>query len=190
MSRGNGRMHIFHDDEDYRRFVYLLGDVVEEFDIECWNYCLMPNHYHATLRPTQANLSNAIRRLNSVYGQWWNRRHGRVGHVFQGRFRIRSSIGRLSPDSVSLRRDESRSRTIGGTPRRLAVEQLPGDSRTERGSRVSRGVVDAAFFGDGQDAVLQARYAGSVATPAVDLTLTDRIRSNERIFLVATPSRD
>ena len=86
-SRGNGRMRIFLDDADYRQFVYVLGDVVEEFAIRCWNYCLMPNHYHATLQPTLPNLSAAIRRLNSVYAQWWNTRHGLVGHVFQGRFK-------------------------------------------------------------------------------------------------------
>ena len=87
MSRGNGRMCIFLDEADYRQFVYILGDVVETFGLECWNYCLMPNHYHATLRPSRPNLSEAIRRLNSVYALWWNKRHQRVGHVFQGRFK-------------------------------------------------------------------------------------------------------
>ena len=43
-------MSIFLDDMDYRHCVYFLGDIVEQFEIECWNYCLMPNHYHATLR--------------------------------------------------------------------------------------------------------------------------------------------
>ena len=87
MSRGNGRMHIFLDADDYQQFIYFLSDVVEEFAMQCWNYCLMPNHYHATLQPSRADLSEAIRRLNGVYAQWWNRRHGRVGHVFQGRYK-------------------------------------------------------------------------------------------------------
>ena len=87
MARGNGRMSIFLDDVDYRQFVYLLGDVVESLEIECLNYCVMPNHYHATLRPTLPNLSEGVRLINSRYAQWWNRRHERVGHVFQGRFK-------------------------------------------------------------------------------------------------------
>ena len=87
MSRGNGKMTIFLDDVDYQRFQNLLARVVEDFAIRCWNYCIMPNHYHLTIQPTQANLSAAIRRLNGEYGQWWNRRHSRVGHVFQGRFK-------------------------------------------------------------------------------------------------------
>ena len=47
----------------------------------------MSNHYHAVLRTLEPNLSSAMQHLNSVYAQWWNRRHRRVGHVFQGRFK-------------------------------------------------------------------------------------------------------
>ena len=87
MARGNGRMRIFEDDTDYRYFVTLFGDIMEEFEIQCWNYCVMPNHYHATLQPTLPNLSRAIQRLNRRYAQRWNKRYDRVGHVFQGRFK-------------------------------------------------------------------------------------------------------
>jgi len=80
-------MRIFLNDRDYRHFVYLLSDVVERFDIECWNYCLMPNHYHLTVMPNLPNISEAVRRLNSIYALWWNRQHKQVGHVFQGRFK-------------------------------------------------------------------------------------------------------
>ena len=80
-------MTIFLDDLDRRTFVYLFGDVVEDFNITCWNFCLMGNHYHATFNPTQPNLSRAIQRLNGRYASWWNDRHAHVGHVFQGRFK-------------------------------------------------------------------------------------------------------
>ena len=80
-------MPIFLDDCDYRQFIRLLGEVVAAFGAECWNYCVMPNHYHLTVRPTQPNLSETIQHLNSSYAQWWNKRHKRVGHVFQGRFK-------------------------------------------------------------------------------------------------------
>jgi hypothetical protein len=50
-------------------------------------FCLMPNHYHLVVRAPDANLSNAMQYLNSVYSQWWNHRHQRCGHVFQGRFK-------------------------------------------------------------------------------------------------------
>ena len=45
-------MRIFEDDTDYRYFVTQLGEIVEDFEIQCWNYCAMPNHYHATLQLT------------------------------------------------------------------------------------------------------------------------------------------
>ena len=87
MSRGNGKMAIFLDATDYRKFIYLLGDIVEQHGIECWDFCLMPNHYHLTLLNVQVNLAAAIRHLNGCYGCWWNARHHRVGHVFQGRYK-------------------------------------------------------------------------------------------------------
>jgi REP element-mobilizing transposase RayT len=50
-------------------------------------YCLMDNHYHLFIETLDGNLSKGMRHLNGVYTQRFNRRHGRVGHVFQGRFK-------------------------------------------------------------------------------------------------------
>ena len=50
-------------------------------------YCLMGNHYHLMIETTEANLSAGMRQLNGIYTQRFNRRHHRVGHVFQGRFK-------------------------------------------------------------------------------------------------------
>lgn len=87
MSRGNARMTIFLDDRDRHRFIRLLSTVVERYDVACHAYCLMPNHYHLLVTTRQPNLSLAIRQLNGVYSQWWNRQRERVGHVMQGRFK-------------------------------------------------------------------------------------------------------
>jgi REP element-mobilizing transposase RayT len=87
MSRGNGRMQIFLDDTDYRKFLYILSDVVEEYDLDCWDVCVMPNHYHLAVMSRQPNLPEAMQHLNGEYGTWWNGRHARVGHVFQGRYK-------------------------------------------------------------------------------------------------------
>ncbi len=80
-------MAIYLDDRDRLTFLDLLGEVVDTYQLACDAYCLMPNHYHLLLETTNHPLSAAIRQLNGVYAQWWNRRHGRVGHVFQGRFK-------------------------------------------------------------------------------------------------------
>ncbi|MEK7817637.1 MAG: transposase, partial [Actinomycetota bacterium] len=53
----------------------------------CHAYCLMGNHYHLMIETPEGNLSQGMRQLNGVYTQAFNRRHGRVGHVLQGRFK-------------------------------------------------------------------------------------------------------
>jgi REP element-mobilizing transposase RayT len=86
VSRGNARQEIYSDDRDRRRFLVTLRCVAERLNVACHAYCLMGNHYHLLLETPDANLSLAVRQLNGVYAQTFNRRHGRVGHLFQGRF--------------------------------------------------------------------------------------------------------
>ena len=81
----------------------------------------MPNHYHATLQPSQPNLSEALRRLNSVYARWWNERHQRVGHVFQGRFKDQI----VDRDSYLL----TLSRYVVMNPVRAGLVERPEDWR-------------------------------------------------------------
>jgi REP element-mobilizing transposase RayT len=85
-SRGNGKRDIFLDDEDRRFFLDVLTEVVSEKQLICCAHCLMNNHYHLVVRTLEANLGSAMQALNGNYGQWWNRRHGKIGHVFQGRY--------------------------------------------------------------------------------------------------------
>jgi len=87
MSRGNNKARIFLDDLDYARYQQLLGITVERFRLDLWLVCPMPNHTHLVFRTTEPNVSRAMGYLNGRYGQWWNRRHSRVGHVYQGRFK-------------------------------------------------------------------------------------------------------
>jgi len=86
-ARGNARQAIYRDDEDRRIFLELLGAAVERYQWRCHAYCLMPNQYHLLVETPQGHLSAGMRQLNGVYTQRFNRRHGRVGHVFQGRFK-------------------------------------------------------------------------------------------------------
>lgn len=87
MSRGNRKAVIFEDDADRRRFARLLGEAAGRYRLLCHSYCLMGNHYHAVIECSDANLSAAMNWLNGVFAQYSNRRHGRTGHLLQGRFK-------------------------------------------------------------------------------------------------------
>jgi putative transposase len=86
-ARGNARAPIFLDDEDRLLFLDVLVECVKRFGWLYHAYCLMDNHYHLLIETPQGNLSAGMRQLNGIYTQRFNRRHGRVGHVFQGRFK-------------------------------------------------------------------------------------------------------
>ena len=86
-SRGNARQRIVRDDPDRHAWLAVLAQVVGRFSWLCHAYCLMNNHYHLLLETPQPNLSRGMRHLNGVYTQAFNRRHRRVGHLLQGRFK-------------------------------------------------------------------------------------------------------
>jgi putative transposase len=86
-SRGNARADIFDDDMDRDAFLATLWKVVQRAHWLCHAYCLMNNHYHLVLETPEGNLAQGMRQLNGVYTQAYNRRHRRVGHVLQGRYK-------------------------------------------------------------------------------------------------------
>lgn len=85
-ARGDRREPIFVDDEDRRALLETVAQALSRFDAEVLSYCLMGNHYHFVLHTRQGNLSLLMRHINGVYTQTFNRRHSKVGHLFQGRF--------------------------------------------------------------------------------------------------------
>jgi len=87
MSRGNGRQKIFRDERDYRRFLDGLEATVEKFGFEVFSFVCMPNHTHLFFRTPRPNLSKGMQYLLSGYANWFNARHQRPGHLFQGRFK-------------------------------------------------------------------------------------------------------
>jgi REP element-mobilizing transposase RayT len=86
-TRGNARQKIYLDEQDRVLYLDLLGKEIEQQGWVCYAYCLMDNHYHLLIETPEANLVRGMRRLNGVYTQAFNRRHRRVGHLFQGRYK-------------------------------------------------------------------------------------------------------
>lgn len=85
-ARSNARSHIYHDEQDQQGFLDLLGDVCNRHNWVAHAYCLMGNHYHVVVETPEPTLSKGMRQLNGVYTQDFNRRHRKVGHLFQGRY--------------------------------------------------------------------------------------------------------
>jgi REP element-mobilizing transposase RayT len=86
-ARGNNeRRMIFRDDRDREHFLELLAELPDRFGTLLHAFVLMTNHFHLLLQTPEANLSRTGQWLNVSYSVWFNRRHQRQGHLFQGRF--------------------------------------------------------------------------------------------------------
>lgn len=87
MNRGAGRKAIFTKDDDRMKFLKVLDDVVDTYRLEVHAYCLMDTHYHLLVRTPRGNLARAMRHLNGVYTQRFNRARRLDGPLFRGRYK-------------------------------------------------------------------------------------------------------
>ncbi len=85
-SRGVARCDIYADDRDRRRFLDLVAHVLKEAHGRCLAWALMSNHYHLLLETGRDPLPRVLQRINQRHAQTFNRRHDRVGHLFQDRY--------------------------------------------------------------------------------------------------------
>ena len=86
-SRGNERREIFLDEKDRAKFLSILADYHDRYAILIHAYVLMDNHYHLILETPKGNLLKVMHGLNGSYTGYFNRQHGRSGHLFQGRYK-------------------------------------------------------------------------------------------------------
>ncbi len=86
-ARGNEKRPIFRIERDFLRFVDRFERMYGRYGVVIHAYVLMTNHYHLLLETPRGNLSPALHDLNTAYTNYFNRRHDRVGHLFQGRYR-------------------------------------------------------------------------------------------------------
>jgi putative transposase len=85
--RGNGRARTFFGDADYRRYRDLLAEHCRRYGIGIWGWCLMPNHVHLILTPSDKDgLRAALSRVHRMYAGHVHAREQRTGHFWQGRF--------------------------------------------------------------------------------------------------------
>lgn len=86
-SRGDRREDVYLDEIDHQTWLSVLDTVCRRFNWVVYTYCQMSNHYHLVVETPDGNLSRGMRQLNGLYTQRFNRRHGLVGHLFQGRYK-------------------------------------------------------------------------------------------------------
>jgi putative transposase len=92
-ARGNAKQAVYLDDADRVTYLRLLDMAIRKRSWRCLAYCLMENHVHLLLETPNANLAAGMQWLHGLYARTFNERHGRVGHLFQGRYgavRVRS----------------------------------------------------------------------------------------------------
>jgi putative transposase len=85
--RGNGRARTFFGDHDYALYRDLLAEHCRNADVQVWAWCLMPNHVHLILVPSDPDgLRRALAAVHRRYAGIIHARRKRTGHFWQGRF--------------------------------------------------------------------------------------------------------
>jgi REP element-mobilizing transposase RayT len=124
--RGNGRQQTFFDDEDYALYRALMREHCSAANVAVWAWCLMPNHVHAILVPSDEDgLRRALSRVHRTYAGRIHRRLRRTGHFWQGRF---GCVAEDEEATRRLRRAESVGRPVGSDAFLDALERRYGRS--------------------------------------------------------------
>jgi putative transposase len=175
--RGNEQRDIFRDDLDRGRFLQILAQSLTIYTIQLHSYVLMSNHFHLLLETPLGNLSEFMRHFNISYTGYFNRRHRRTGHLYQGRYRslLVDKDAYLTVLSRYLHLNPVRIRTLEKRPLSDQMKyltaypwsSLPGYlSRREKAAFVHYALVLSEYGGDtdgARKAYRQALYQDLVA---------------------------
>ena len=85
--RGIERKNIFKDDADKDNFLERLKNILTDSNTSCFAWALIPNHFHLLLRTGSVPISTVMRRILTGHAMYFNRKHNRVGHLFQNRYK-------------------------------------------------------------------------------------------------------
>ncbi len=85
--RGINRQTIFLEDEDYHRFLQTLKYYKETSGYQIFAYCIMNNHIHLLMKTGSEPLEQIMRRICGKFVYWYNQKYGRIGYLFQDRFK-------------------------------------------------------------------------------------------------------
>ena len=133
ISRGNERRPIVRDDADRHKRIDWLRRAVQTYGWRLHAFVLMKNHDHLFVQTPQANLSAGMQYLNGSYTGYFNRRHRRAGHLFQGRFKghLVEERGYYLEVSRYIHLNPVRARLVE-RPEQYAFSSYPGYGRAAR----------------------------------------------------------
>ena len=85
--RGNRRQPVFFCDDDYQYYLDLLGTWTQTNSLAILAYCLMPNHIHLIVRPTDiSSMAKSMNEIHRRYTRYINFREKWTGHLWQSRY--------------------------------------------------------------------------------------------------------
>jgi putative transposase len=87
MMRGNNRQKVFHTAADKDRMTEIIFKKITEDEATLYAYCIMDNHQHLVMKEGKTPISQTIKRIGTSYAWFYNKKYGKVGHVFQDRFK-------------------------------------------------------------------------------------------------------
>lgn len=88
IQRGNQKQNIFLEDADFRKYLQILLHYKRKYGFKLYAYCLMPNHIHLIVEVKEVNnLAKIMQGISLTYTLWFNKKYGKVGHLWQGRFK-------------------------------------------------------------------------------------------------------
>ena len=86
--QGINKEYVFQEDEDKKKYLNLLRKYYKDYEIDIICYCIMDNHVHLILYSSNIeNISAFMRKVNSIYAMYYNKKYNRVGDVFRNRFK-------------------------------------------------------------------------------------------------------
>jgi len=88
INRGNRKLEVFHEDEDYLNFKNILKKYINKKQISIFHYNLMPNHYHLEAElENPERMSSIIGGINRAYTHYYHKKYKTSGYLWQGRFK-------------------------------------------------------------------------------------------------------
>ena len=85
--RGINKQDIFLDNQDKSKFLKELKETKQEYECKLYAYVIMSNHVHLVIYDPKDKISEIIHKIGTKYGMYFNSKYGRIGHVFQNRFK-------------------------------------------------------------------------------------------------------